>query len=142
MLCLYTVRFRQNITNRAIAIILFPDQDTSGLSSFTNSGINCYFPKSYERVSELLSKCAFTVTERLHGAIFSILNYTPSYVTEGSAKNRAMLSEVKRHGKNILIPFSAESVMAKKEAGLESSDFSSIINLFRDRVMKGIAAAF
>jgi hypothetical protein len=125
-----------------IAIILFPDQDKHCLEEFTRLGITCYFPKSYERVGELLAKCAFTVTERLHGAIFSILNYTPCYVTPDSAKNRALLHEVARHGKDILLPFAEDSVLMKEEQKAKSADFGGIIKLFRERVIKGISLAF
>ena len=128
----------------AVVIILFPNEDKNISGAFCDLGISCYFPKSYDKIKSLLSKCTFTITERLHGAIFSILTHTPSYISMATAKNRALLGEVKRHpsGNALLLPYTLEDVMAKKEIGARDSDFKNVIKSFKEKIIDGITEAF
>ncbi|MBQ8381102.1 MAG: polysaccharide pyruvyl transferase family protein [Clostridia bacterium] len=125
-----------------IVIILFPEKDRQLAADFSDAGISCYFPKSYTRVGELLSACAFSICERLHGAIFSILNHTPAYISERSAKNRALLDEVSRHGASLLLPYDKDRVLTGEETNVTDADFKRVIKLFRDRVSKEMENAF
>ncbi|MBR2650621.1 MAG: glycosyltransferase [Clostridia bacterium] len=127
-----------------IVIILFSKDDERARREFTDSGITCYFPNNYEKIKDILSTCAFTVCERLHGAIFSILCHTPAYINISSTKNRALLAEITDNyrGRGILTPYSANAVKEKKEIGARDSDFVNVIKIFKQRVMDGLSSAF
>ena len=111
-------------------IILFEAHDKHLYKPYTDAGISCYFPKSYERIQELLGGAAFAISERLHGAIFSLLTHTPCYTAGGALKLRALSSEVNRHRKGLLLPYSKDNVLAKKEIGANDSDFKYVNGKF------------
>ena len=118
--------------------------DAEAKSRFIKSGITCYFPNNYERLKSIFSYCAFTVCERLHGSVFSLLCHTPSYISTSSTKNKALLSQITSIAKNqnILIPYTKSAVLQKKEIGAIDSDFVNIISDLRAGVIEGMRTAF
>ena len=118
-----------------IAVILNPN-DTSRRIEIEKHGIAIYAPNSFEEFAAAVKNCEFSISERLHGAIFSLLCHIPSYITADTVKNRALLSEIdKLKIKNVpLISYRPECVTAKKEIGVQDSDFNYLIDLMRRRI--------
>ena len=118
-----------------IAILLFPIEDGILCDMLMKNNIKFYSPENFEEFAQILRKCAFTLSERLHGAIFSILAYTPSYITTDNSKKRAIVDEIyKKTNKvpsKVLQSYNKHKVIEKKEIGVQDSDFKYVINLMR-----------
>jgi polysaccharide pyruvyl transferase WcaK-like protein/glycosyltransferase involved in cell wall biosynthesis len=130
-----------------IVISLFKGDDEKACKIFENANIRCYYPKDFEGFKKLVSPCRFTICARLHGAIFSILSYTPAYINDISYKNRALLEEISDRCQysgtsDILIPFSFKAVREKKEAEAKSSDFRKIINGLQKDILLSLKEIF
>ena len=130
-----------------IVVSLFKRDDCKVYKLFEKANIECYFPKDLEGFKKTISSCAFTICDRLHGAIFSILSYTPSYISGASFKNRALLEEIsERCGYNgcrdILIPFSFKAIREKKEAEAKDSDFRKVIQGLKGDILFSLKELF
>lgn len=121
---------------RPIVIMLFPEKDAK--ISDNDEELTVYAPKSYATLNSILSKCEFTVSERLHGAVFSLLSHTPCYLFGDSDKNTALIDEISRRKRGdateVLLPYSLASISAKKEIGAKDSDFKYLINGLRTEI--------
>ena len=113
-----------------IAVNLFSDKD-GDVSNFAKSrGIKVIAPKSYTELTSTLSKADFAISERLHGSIFSIISHIPTYIAGDNNKNDALLEEINSRALNtkIILPYSKDNVMAKKEIGAIDSDFNYVLD--------------
>ena len=63
---------------------------------FESEGFFLYTPSELKELNSILSECRFSISSRLHGAIFSLLCGIPCLISTHSIKNRALLSEVKK----------------------------------------------
>ena len=113
-------------------ISLFPARDNPSVGELAAMGIPIRTPSSYAELSEILDVCAFTVTERLHGAIFSVISHTPTYIRCADGKTGNLLEELGKRARRtgsfpVIHPFDLASVRAKKEVGVTDSDFHNII---------------
>ena len=93
---------------------------------------------SVDRMTDLLASADLVITERLHGAILSLLAHTPAYLLDDSTKARGLLQDCERycHERNLrspLFPFSyyaqihtnekdAPFHTSEREAGLHTSE--------------------
>ncbi len=73
---------------------------------------------SYTAFTEHVSGAALIVTERLHGAIFSLLCHTPCYLLDRSVKNHRLIVDVSRicqriHCPSPLYPFTSLQSLCK-----------------------------
>lgn len=121
-----------------IIILLFEAEDAPRAIEFGKTkGIECFLPKTPEELSRHLCSCRFSICERLHGAIFSLLCEAPSFLCDRTLKNRALIDEIGARCKRLdlaspLFPFgyahgeNAERI--KKEIEAKSFDFQKIIN--------------
>ena len=125
-----------------IVIFLYQGQDGENCHKYTDLGISCYFPKSYEHIRTLLCTCAFSVTERLHGAVFSMLTHTPCYTLGSSLKLRALTAEVGSRAKGILVPIDSCAPDKIKEIGACDSDFLRVITDFKNQIEICMREAF
>ena len=113
-------------------ISLFPEDDESSIKRFSASGISCIAPKCAEELGQALASCAFTVSERLHGAIFSVIFHVPTYIRANEGKALHLLTELTERAKEvgaspIAHQYSLQAVRRKKEVGACDSDFNNII---------------
>ncbi len=113
-----------------IAVILYKDKDISAAEGLSHLDIKCLIPKNRDELSQILSRCAFSISERLHGAILSLLSYTPSYLCCESTKCSALADEIKNRYKtdSMLIKYTPDAVAEKKEIGAKSSDFDYVLS--------------
>jgi hypothetical protein len=117
-----------------IVIMLFPDADESASEAFANRhGIELFAPRTYGEILSRLLGCKFTISERLHGAVFSLLSGVPSYLCDVRLKNRALIDEIKKRAEALgsaspLLPYSLKRRDIKKEE-IEAKrfDFPGII---------------
>ena len=116
-----------------IAVSLFESADKSALEEVKKAEIKVLTPSSYDELKDTLSSARFSISERLHGSIFSVISHTPTYITTDNAKNRAALHEIEKraHGSTIILPYTEESIKAKKEIGACDSDFNYVVNSLR-----------
>ncbi len=120
-----------------ILIMLYKNEDKDILERVSDINIKSYAPHSFEKLAGILSECSFTICERLHGAIFSMLCHVPSYISVDSCKNKALLSEVThRCGKEnkILLPYNISDIFEKKEIGAQDSDFKYLISEMKSNI--------
>ena len=125
---------------KPIVILLFPSSDSTSYDEDNDFAV--YTPRNYSTLNNLLAECEFTVSERLHGGIFSIISHTPCYLFGDCEKNRALINEVERRlpekEKNILLPYSMTAIVTKKEIGAKDSDFKNLIIQLKSEI-EGIA---
>jgi hypothetical protein len=128
-------------------ISLFPERDKESIRKLSAAGMICRTPRNASELSSLLSPCAFSITERLHGAIFSVISHTPTYIRCNRDKNAHLLAELEARSKKlktnpIALPYSLDSVKKKKEVGACDSDFISIISDLRSDIERSATAMF
>lgn len=116
-----------------LLISLFPSDDLAAVRRLGASGISVCTPRCYTELCAALSGCAFTLTERLHGAIFSVISHTPTYIRATEGKNLHQVTELSERAKRlstfpVAYSYSADAVLKKKEVGVTDSDFSKIIS--------------
>ena len=118
-----------------LAILLFPEEDTAIKDELNEKCIEFHIPKDYDEFSEILAKCAFTLTERLHGAVFSILSHTPVYLVDDTSKKRAIIDEIykktNKTSSKLIDSYKNFKISEKKEIGAQDSDFNYVIQMFR-----------
>lgn len=117
-------------------VSLFPDSDRGSAKAFAEAGYTVHRPKNASELLDILEGCAFTVSARLHGAIFSVISHTPAYIVTGSVKCGALLSLLDLRAEqlgtaHVLHAYSPSAVIEKKEIGVTDSDFSKIISSLR-----------
>ena len=89
-----------------------------------------------DRIFEELACCRFTVSDRLHGGIFSLVAHTPTFLSDRQQKCRALTYELgMRSGelgiKSPLISTDAICVEKIKELGAYNSEFDILLNSLR-----------
>ncbi len=115
---------------KPMIIMLYKSEDSEKANIFKKHGIPFFTAHSFDKFAELLKNSAFTICDRLHGAIFSILCHTPAYITEDNCKKRAFSDEITsrcNNRKNIILPYNISAVADKKEIGVQDSDFEYVI---------------
>ena len=127
-----------------IAVNMFEDSDLYAATNARSNNITVITPKSYQQLFEILSKSDFSISERLHGAIFSIISHTPTYLTNNSSKNRALLNEIfsRTEQNSIIHPYSKNDVLRKKEIGACDSDFNYVVNSFKLDILQALNEIF
>ena len=126
-----------------IAVILFKDKDYRICKELEENEISWVAPENFESFAKIIKNCAFTINERLHGAIFSIICHTPAYITENSQKNSALLAEIKaRTDSAILRAYHPYDIIQKKEIGVQDSDFDYVIQSLREDINKTLNYLF
>lgn len=115
---------------KPIAINLFRDNDHAAADLAKSYGIEVITPKDYTKLKSILGKAEFSISERLHGSIFSVISHIPTYITTDSEKNYALLSEISARSKStsIILPYIKSDVIAKKEIGACDSDFNYVLD--------------
>ena len=104
------------------------------------------FNSSEELISKL-SACRFTVSERLHGAIFSLLGHTPVFLSDRAEKCRALIDNIDWLSSafgissplNPLFQLDSEKI---KELGAHSSEFDVILNNLKSASFTGLSKLF
>lgn len=102
-------------------------------------GIEYRHSDSFATLEAMLADASFAITERLHGALFSIISHTAVYLSDEKEKNRAFIAEVTQRGRllgtnPIVFPLKSSRVADVKKVGAKSSDFEEIINFMRSRL--------
>ncbi len=124
-----------------IFAILFPKEDEAyAETAAAEIGAALRKIRSAEDFFTLAENAALCISERLHGAIFSLLCRIPCLLLSESQKNRAFLRDC-RDGAEMLgfhspvLPFCTAEDAEKKEKEVEENalGFLEIINFFRDR---------
>ena len=127
-----------------IALNLFESCDKDVAEEVRSYGIEVLAPTCYARIRDVLGEARFSISERLHGSIFSVISHTVSYITTDSIKNQAMLSEIQKreNGSNIIFPYSKNDVIEKKEIGACDSDFNYVVNSLRLDIKQALNEIF
>jgi len=90
-----------------------------------------------------LVKCAFTISERLHGAIFSVISHTPTYLYDKSAKCKAFIDELSHRANTLGTQPVVLAISDKnKKIGAKSSDFDALINSLREDIYVALKTVF
>ena len=126
-----------------IALILNPEDETR-CEEIKKHGIAVFAPADYEDFAGVTVRCAFTLSERLHGAIFSLTCHIPAYLSANSVKNKALISEIDKiiPGNSVLLAYSKDAALAKKEIGAKDSDFDYLIDFERRNISNALKAIF
>ncbi len=111
-----------------LGVSLFQSEDMHRRAEAEFSKIPCAYVSSLEEFKNITKGATFVISERLHGAIFSILCGIPSYLTEDSLKHRALIADIGGALGNILMPYSKSACENKKEIGAKDSDFNYLID--------------
>lgn len=95
-------------------------------------GARLTVPRDFAELMNTLGSARFTVTERLHGAIFSLISHIPSLVLQ-SEKISAFMSEINSRAALSNVPqpvydFETVSIEKIKELGAHGSEFGKILN--------------
>lgn len=93
----------------------------------------------------ILAECRFSISDRLHGAIFSMLSHTVCFLSDKSEKCRALINDVRALSKRLdtespLIPIREFSREKTKELGAKSSEFGKLLNCFKETSYDGLCA--
>ena len=124
-----------------LPLILFPAQDAQGASQIAalgaESAIEIHSAEDFFQASKDAALC---ISERLHGAIFSLLSHTPCLLYAESQKNLAFAKDVAIAAEHcgVCSPvwcYSDLSEAMKKEREAEglAFGFSEIISFLRER---------
>jgi len=127
-----------------ICVILYKDKDISAVSGLSAIDMEYRIPKNRDELAEILSHCAFSVSERLHGAILSLLSHTPSYLCCDSSKCAALTNEIESryNTDKLVIKYAPDSVIAKKEIGAKNSDFNYVLSDLKGLVKNAFETIF
>jgi exopolysaccharide biosynthesis predicted pyruvyltransferase EpsI len=127
-----------------IGIIICKELDEKNVSFvYSEMNIDHYAPRSFTEACSLLEKCAFSICERLHGSIFSIISHTPTYLNDTSIKCAAFISEMEKRASDtgaLNVVFSLKSDV--KKIGAKNSDFEIIIDSLRSDIHDALDVAF
>ena len=129
---------------KPVAVDLFKRDDESAAELAKDAGIPVITPSCYEELYDTLSGASFSISERLHGSIFSVISHTPTYLTADSTKNQALINEITKRTKyrNIIFPYAKHRVLEKKEIGACDSDFNYVINSLRLDIFQALKEIF
>ncbi len=126
---------------RLIFIPLFPKEDATTCRRLAHCYGGAYYPNlTVEDLTHLLCEVQLVISERLHGAILSLLAFTPAYLLADSTKARGLLSDCDAfcESKNLrspLFPFSYYGQIHlqqnKKETEGQAFGFSELLSYFR-----------
>ena len=88
---------------------------------------------SYEKISDLLSSCKFTVSDRLHGAILSLLSHTAAFLDSRQHKCRMLIEDIRLRSSHMkisppLLPDTELCPEKIKELGAQGSEFDILLN--------------
>ena len=95
--------------------------------------------KDYDKLCEVISGCRFCVSERLHGAIFSLVAKRKCFIDTDSKKLFALYEEISLRCKSLEIPPLLSPIDGLlygeiKEVGARSSDFEKLLNSLCDDI--------
>lgn len=127
-----------------VAALMFPGEEKTIIGKLRDEKIEFYTPRDFNAFSEVVSSAEFTVSERLHGAIFSLICHTPSYLTAYACKNKALIDEIEKLSYNdkLLLPYDYDSVCEKKEIGVQDSDFNYVIQFLKEKIYSCMSDLF
>ena len=125
-----------------LAIVLNPE-DKIMIEELKKHNVEVFSPERYDDFCTVIQGCAFTVSERLHGAIFSLTCHIPAYLSARSTKNAALISEVQRIVPRgfLLTAYSKSAVIAKKEIGAKDSDFGYLNDFMKREIYNALEKA-
>lgn len=128
-----------------VVIPLFTGEDSEGAYAAAQSlGCEIFVSQSHDEILARLSTCRVTLTERLHGAIFSILSSTPIEVAESSQKCRRFASELMKRCEKIDTPPPLLHFSDYSHARFlrEETDFSALVSQCADDVLAALDSVF
>ena len=127
-----------------LAVFLNFPEDKSICKHLAEHNISYSVPKNFESFASIAAKAEFTVNERLHGAIFSIICHVPAYLFTDSPKKAALISDCNKicDGVPLLLNYNKNDVLAKKEIGAKDSDFSYLIDRQRREIHRELCELF
>ncbi len=127
-----------------IAVFLNYPEDKGVCQALRYHGIKYLVPKDFENFKDIVKNSAFTVSERLHGAIFSVMCHVPAYLTTDTQKKRALINDCQTIslGESVILPYAKTSVCEKKEIGVQDSDFNYLINCQRREINNALCELF
>ena len=99
---------------------------------------------SIDELMGMLSECRFTVSQRLHGAIFSILSHTTAFLCQSSEKCRALTADIRALSQHLgassplfaIHELNSEKI---KELGAYGSEFDKLLNYLRKTSYDGLS---
>ena len=102
-------------------------------------------PGNQNELFSILAECRFSVSDRLHGAIFSMLSHTLSFISEKSEKCRALTEHVQKLSESLstespLIPIREFNSDKIKELGAKSSEFNKLLKHLKETSYDGLCA--
>lgn len=126
---------------RLIFIPLFPKEDAAVCRHLAHRYGGTYYPcQDVDDLTHLLREANLVISERLHGAILSLLAFTPAYLLAESTKARGLISDCDAfcESKNLrspIFPFSYYGQIhldqGKKETEGQAFGFSQLLSYFR-----------
>ena len=124
-----------------LPLILFPAQDSEGAMQIASLGAESAIKiQSAEDFYQAARDASLCISERLHGAIFSLLSHTPCLLSADSQKNLAFIKDVEMAAGHCDThsPIQSycniyEAVEKEKEAEGLAFGFSEIISFLRER---------
>jgi len=129
-----------------IAIVISREDNKDSVKSICSSlGIKLQSVESYTELQTIISGCRFTLTEKLHGAIFSLVNHKECFVDTNTKKVFALYKEITERCtslgvQNPLTPISELPQKNIKEAGASISDFNKLLNSLREDIESSLDA--
>lgn len=107
-------------------------------------GAQSYDVNDAESLTALLSTCRFTVSERLHGGILSLVSHTPAFLPDSSEKCSALIDDISHRSSElgILTPLYSHSELSVekiKELGVRNSEFDILLSSLRYSVNQGLS---
>ena len=124
-----------------LPLILFPAQDAAGARRIaalgTESEIEIHSAEDFYQAAKDAALC---ISERLHGAIFSLLSHTPCLLSADSQKNLAFAKDIANAAAHCgtCSPIQCysdlpEAIKKEREAEGLAFGFSEIISFLRER---------
>ena len=127
---------------RARIISIFDKEDRAHAQALAKElGAPIYSASRREDILDILAECRIVVSERLHGAIFSILAKTPVFLDTRRAKCDALVKEsalVARRcsAQDVAFPLAEFSAHIGKCSSVTEADFDKITSSLRKDVIK------
>lgn len=110
---------------RVVIAAFHPKEDGDALSRLAaRCGVGFFVPRSYEEFSRVCAAARFSVSERFHGGVFSLLCHTPCFLHGASDKCRRLCETVGAFAPDggLLRPFRSYREVTERIRGVYTSE--------------------
>lgn len=141
-------RLSRETALRPLTVLLNEEEDRKAAAELSDAlSIECVTAVNADALIALLSSAHFSISERLHGGIFSLISHTVCYLSEKSHKSRALITEISERCEKLylsspLLPLSRLGEEYPSTDALSDEDFTHLLSTLEEEVRLNLDALF